>query len=227
MGDMHTNSGPPEVAAAPPPAVRREGESEKEDIVVSAIEPSPSDGAAADNDDLLQKNSLLHVLHLERKERLSGLAQMEQEGAHQTSNPNDLLGTTSQYYSGSASTKKNKKNKKKQQMKGKEKGKGRYKQHDCFAAPLPMTTEIEDDMEFLTRESERVSHELPDYHRVLNMTETAMRAANPSWDPYYQPLAKSHMLIPERTKMAQKLCHKLQDLKQQRRSIAPSKKNNK
>ncbi len=223
MVDMCTSSGPPE--AAPSPATQHEGESEKEDIVVSTIaaaQPAPSDGAA--DDDLSQKNSLLHLLRLEREKRLSGVAQMEQE-AQQASNPNDLLSTTSQDYSGSAATK-TISSKKKKKVKGKEKGKGRQKQHDCSAASPPMMTEIEDDMEFLTRESERVSHERPEYHRVLNMTETAMRAVNPSWDPYYQPPAERCISTSERNKMAQNLGHKLQDLRQKRRSIAPSKKSN-
>ncbi len=111
-------------------------------------------------------------------------------------------------------------------MKGKVKGgnkefKGQQqKQQGGYSAAAavspPTVTDIEDDMEFLNLESERVRHERPAYHHVLNMTETVMRTANPSWDPYYQPPAKSRISASERNKIASNLGRKLQDLKQNR-----------
>ncbi len=235
MVDVCASSGPP--MAVPSPTVQHEGDggSEKKDIVVGAIaaaaaQPTPSNVPA---DNFLQKNNdLLRSLHLEKEMRLSNVAAQIEQEAQQTDPNNSFITSIFQQHSTSDAKKiSSSSRKKKKKVKSREKGndnktcKGQQKQQDCSASSPPMMNEIEDDMEFLTRESERVSHEQPAYHRVLNVTEAAMRAANPSWDPYYQPPAKSCMSTSERNKMSKNLGRKLQDLKEHR-NIAPRKTKN-
>ncbi len=225
--DVCASSGPPMAVPSPPVQHEGGGGSEKKDIVVGAIaaaQPTPSNVPVGD---FLQKNNdLLRSLHLEKERRFSNVAaQMEQE-AQQTDPNNSFITNTFQQHSTSNAKKISSSSKKMKKVKGKEKGnnntcKGQRKKQDCSASS-PTMNKIEDDMEFLTREPERVSREQPAYRHVLNVTEAAMRAANPSWDPYYQPPAKSRMSTSERNKMSKNLGRKLKDLKEHR-NIAPQK----
>ncbi len=221
---LHTSNNPSLQTRTPCPDENsrvqpRGGGFEKKDIVIDII----AEAAA------LQKNDdLLRSLHREKEQRISNdtVRRIEQEAQQQTDLSNSFITSTFQQQHSTSHGKKISSSSKKKKVKRKGKDcnrttrKEQQKQQDCSDSLTTMNDEIEDDMEFLIRESERVSREQPAYQRILNVTETAMRAANPTWDPYYQPPAKGRISTSERNKISKNLDRKLQDLKGHRNSTS-------